>query len=184
LACPASLVHYQFEPVQTTKASVIGAINMLGLPKRTKSRILQASTSEVCGVSTSRKPCSTKKLRIDDTAARPVAGRRSAHHRDALLRRARRHMMVRRLAPHLAHVGKRLVKSPKVHLRDSGLLHALLGIGTVTELQDHWDRRCLLGGLRGRLRCRAGAHALSAFGGGRGLPETSGRFVKTCSVRD
>jgi UDP-glucuronate decarboxylase len=49
LACPASPVHYQFDPVQTTKTSVMGAINMLGLAKRTKARILQASTSEVYG---------------------------------------------------------------------------------------------------------------------------------------
>lgn len=49
LACPASPVHYQMDPVQTTKTSVIGAINMLGLAKRTKARILQASTSEVYG---------------------------------------------------------------------------------------------------------------------------------------
>lgn len=49
LACPASPVHYQFDPVQTTKTSVHGAINMLGLAKRVKSRILQASTSEVYG---------------------------------------------------------------------------------------------------------------------------------------
>ena len=49
LACPASPVHYQFDPVQTTKTSVIGAINMLGLAKRVKARILQASTSEVYG---------------------------------------------------------------------------------------------------------------------------------------
>ncbi len=49
LACPASPVHYQFDPVQTTKTSVIGAINMLGLAKRVKGRILQASTSEVYG---------------------------------------------------------------------------------------------------------------------------------------
>jgi UDP-glucuronate decarboxylase len=49
LACPASPVHYQFDPVQTTKTSVHGAINMLGLAKRLKSRILQASTSEVYG---------------------------------------------------------------------------------------------------------------------------------------
>ncbi len=49
LACPASPVHYQFDPVQTTKASVHGAINMLGLAKRVKARILQASTSEVYG---------------------------------------------------------------------------------------------------------------------------------------
>ncbi len=49
LACPASPVHYQHDPVQTTKTSVIGAINMLGLAKRLKARILQASTSEVYG---------------------------------------------------------------------------------------------------------------------------------------
>lgn len=49
LACPASPVHYQFDPVQTTKTSVVGAINMLGLAKRTRARILQASTSEVYG---------------------------------------------------------------------------------------------------------------------------------------
>ena len=49
LACPASPVHYQFDPVQTIKTSVHGAINMLGLAKRTKARILQASTSEVYG---------------------------------------------------------------------------------------------------------------------------------------
>ena len=49
LACPASPVHYQFDPVQTTKTSVHGAINMLGLAKRLRGRILQASTSEVYG---------------------------------------------------------------------------------------------------------------------------------------
>jgi len=49
LACPASPIHYQFDPVQTTKTSVMGAINMLGLAKRLKIRILQASTSEVYG---------------------------------------------------------------------------------------------------------------------------------------
>ena len=49
LACPASPVHYQFDPVQTTKTSVHGAINMLGLAKRLRARILQASTSEVYG---------------------------------------------------------------------------------------------------------------------------------------
>jgi UDP-glucuronate decarboxylase len=48
-ACPASPPHYQYDPVQTTKTSVHGAINMLGLAKRTKARILQASTSEVYG---------------------------------------------------------------------------------------------------------------------------------------
>jgi len=49
LACPASPMHYQFDPVQTTKTSVHGAINMLGLAKRTRAKILQASTSEVYG---------------------------------------------------------------------------------------------------------------------------------------
>jgi UDP-glucuronate decarboxylase len=49
LACPASPVHYQYDPVQTTKTSVLGAINMLGLAKRVGARILQASTSEIYG---------------------------------------------------------------------------------------------------------------------------------------
>lgn len=49
LACPASPIHYQFDPVQTTKTSVMGAINVLGLAKRTGARVLQASTSEVYG---------------------------------------------------------------------------------------------------------------------------------------
>jgi UDP-glucuronate decarboxylase len=49
MACPASPIHYQFDPVQTTKTSVHGAINMLGLAKRVKAKILQASTSEIYG---------------------------------------------------------------------------------------------------------------------------------------
>jgi UDP-glucuronate decarboxylase len=49
LACPASPIHYQYDPVQTTKTSVHGAINMLGLAKRTRAKIFQASTSEVYG---------------------------------------------------------------------------------------------------------------------------------------
>ena len=49
LACPASPIHYQYDPVQTTKTSVHGAINMLGLAKRTHAKIFQASTSEVYG---------------------------------------------------------------------------------------------------------------------------------------
>ena len=49
LACPASPIHYQHDPVQTTKTSVIGAINMLGLAKRTRAKIFQASTSEIYG---------------------------------------------------------------------------------------------------------------------------------------
>ena len=49
LACPASPIHYQFDPVQTTKVNVVGAINMLGLAKRVKAKVLQASTSEVYG---------------------------------------------------------------------------------------------------------------------------------------
>src|SRR3984957_7705485 len=49
LACPASPIHYQFDPVQTTKTSVSGSINMLGLANRLKAKIFQASTSEVYG---------------------------------------------------------------------------------------------------------------------------------------
>ena len=49
LACPASPIHYQFDPVQTTKTSVIGAINMLGLAKRLRAKVFQASTSEIYG---------------------------------------------------------------------------------------------------------------------------------------
>src|SRR5215216_6107447 len=49
MACPASPIHYQRDPVQTTKTSVLGAINMLGLAKRVKAKIFQASTSEVYG---------------------------------------------------------------------------------------------------------------------------------------
>jgi len=49
LACPASPIHYQFDPVQTTKTSVLGAINMLGLAKRVRARIFQSSTSEIYG---------------------------------------------------------------------------------------------------------------------------------------
>lgn len=49
LACPASPIHYQYNPIKTVKTSVMGAINMLGLAKRVKARILQASTSEVYG---------------------------------------------------------------------------------------------------------------------------------------
>ena len=49
LACPASPIHYQFDPVQTTKTSVVGAINVLGLAKRTRAKVFQASTSEVYG---------------------------------------------------------------------------------------------------------------------------------------
>ena len=49
LACPASPVHYQFDPVQTTKTSVVGAINVLGIARRVKAKVLQASTSEVYG---------------------------------------------------------------------------------------------------------------------------------------
>ena len=49
LACPASPIHYQYNPIKTVKTSVMGAINMLGLAKRVKAKILQASTSEVYG---------------------------------------------------------------------------------------------------------------------------------------
>lgn len=54
LACPASPIHYQYDPVQTTKTSVHGSINMLGLAKRVKARILQASTSGNCSYLTGK----------------------------------------------------------------------------------------------------------------------------------
>jgi UDP-glucuronate decarboxylase len=57
LACPASPIHYQRDPVQTTKTSVIGAINMLGLAKRTGAKVLQASTSEIYGDPTVHPQC-------------------------------------------------------------------------------------------------------------------------------
>jgi hypothetical protein len=79
LACPASPIHYQRDPVQTIKISVHGTINMLGLAKRTKTKILQASTSEGCA-SRSRAPstptapaCSQTDL--DDRLPAPPAGR-------------------------------------------------------------------------------------------------------------
>ena len=70
LACPASPIHYQFDPVHTTKTSVHGAINMLGLAKRTKARILQASTSEVygCLLYTSPSPRDRTRSRMPSSA--------------------------------------------------------------------------------------------------------------------
>ena len=58
LACPASPVHYQYNPVKTTKTSVIGALNMLGLAKRLNAKILQSSTSEVYGFYQRKPLCS------------------------------------------------------------------------------------------------------------------------------
>ena len=86
LACPASPVHYQFDPVQTTKTSVIGAINMLGLAKRTKARILQASTSEVYGDPTGAS--AARKLLGSREPDRPakLLRRRQALRRDVVLR--------------------------------------------------------------------------------------------------
>ena len=73
LACPASPVHYQFDPAQTTKTSVIGAINMLGLAKRLKVKVLQASTAEVYG-DPARPPTNGRILgqRQSNWFARPV----------------------------------------------------------------------------------------------------------------
>ena len=83
LACPASPIHYQHDPVQTTKTSVHGAINMLGLAKRLGCKILQASTSEVYGdpVGASRRPrtigaTSTRSARAPATTKASAAPRR------------------------------------------------------------------------------------------------------------
>ena len=75
LACPASPVHYQYDPVQTTKTCVHGAINMLGLAKRCRSKILQASTSEVYGSPQ------------DSSADRRLLGSCQSHRPTGLLRR-------------------------------------------------------------------------------------------------
>ncbi len=75
LACPASPIHYQLDPVQTTKTSVHGAINMLGLAKRTRARIFQASTSR--GLWRSR----------GSSADRRLSGQRQPHRPARLLRR-------------------------------------------------------------------------------------------------
>ena len=69
LACPASPVHYQFDPVQTTKVSVHGAINMLGLAKRVKAKILQASTFG--GLWRSQRSSSARKLLGQRQSYRP-----------------------------------------------------------------------------------------------------------------
>jgi UDP-glucuronate decarboxylase len=72
LACPASPIHYQFDPVQTTKTSVIGAINMLGLAKRVRARILQASTSEVYGDPEVHPQVESYRGNVDPTGPRSV----------------------------------------------------------------------------------------------------------------
>ena len=86
LACPASPVHYQHDPVQTTKTSVHGAINMLGLAKRVKAKIFQASTSEVYGdPHVHPADGGLSRQRQSDRPAR-LLRRRQALRRDAVLR--------------------------------------------------------------------------------------------------
>ena len=86
LACPASPIHYQFDPVQTTKTSVIGAINMLGLAKRTKARILQASTSEVYGDPSVHPQTEAYWGNVNPIGVRSLLRRGQAMRRDAVLR--------------------------------------------------------------------------------------------------
>ena len=74
MACPASPVHYQYNPVKTIKTNVMGALNMLGLAKRVKARILQASTSEVYGDP------------ADASPDRGLLGQRQLHRHPQLLR--------------------------------------------------------------------------------------------------
>src|SRR5215470_16698415 len=85
LACPASPIHYQHDPVQTTKTSVHGSINMLGLAKRTKARIFQASTSEVYGDPELHPERGLSRQRQSDRSAR-LLRRGQALRRDAVLR--------------------------------------------------------------------------------------------------
>jgi nucleoside-diphosphate-sugar epimerase len=86
LACPASPIHYQFDLVQTTKTSVIGAINMVGLAKRVGAKILQSSTSEVYGDPTVHPQ--TEDYRGERQPARPprLLRQRQALRRDPVLR--------------------------------------------------------------------------------------------------
>ena len=86
LACPASPVHYQFDPVQTTKTSVIGAINMLGLAKRVGAKILQASTSEVYGDPTVHPQTEDYRGNVNPLGPARLLRRGQALRRDAVLR--------------------------------------------------------------------------------------------------
>ena len=86
LACPASPIHYQFDPVQTTKTSVHGAINMLGLAKRVKAKILQASTSEVYGDPEVHPQTESYWGRVNPIGAAILLRRGQALRRDAVLR--------------------------------------------------------------------------------------------------
>ena len=86
LACPASPVHYQYDPVQTTKTSVIGAINMLGLAKRIGAKIVQASTSEVYGDPTVHPQTEDYRGNVNPMGAARVLRRGQALRRDAVLR--------------------------------------------------------------------------------------------------
>ena len=99
LACPASPIHYQHDPVQTTKTSVHGAINMLGLAKRLRARILQASTSEVYGdpnvnigatsIRSAPDPATTKANAARDPVLRLLAPAPAAHQGGAHLQHLR-----------------------------------------------------------------------------------------------
>ena len=86
LACPASPIHYQFDPVQTTKTSVIGAINMLGLAKRIGAKILQASTSEVYGDPTVHPQTEDYRGNVNPLGPRACYDEGQALRRDAVLR--------------------------------------------------------------------------------------------------
>ena len=86
LACPASPVHYQFDPVQTTKTSVVGAINMLGLAKRVKAKILQASTSEVYGDPTVHPQTEDYRGNVNPIGPARLLRRGQALRRNAVLR--------------------------------------------------------------------------------------------------
>lgn len=86
LACPASPVHYQYRPVQTTKTSVHGAINMLGLAKRLRAKILQASTSEVYGDPTEHPQTEEYWGNVNPIGPRALLRRRQEMRRNLVLR--------------------------------------------------------------------------------------------------
>ena len=122
LACPASPIHYQFDPVQTTKTSVHGAINMLGLAKRTKARILQASTSEVYGDPEVHPQPEAYWGRCQSDRIPQLLRRRKALRGDPLLRLSPPAQDAGQGDPHLQHL--RPAHAPERRARGQQLHHA------------------------------------------------------------
>ena len=104
LACPASPVHYQHDPVQTTKTSVHGAINMLGLAKRVRAKIFQASTSEVYGDPTVHPQVESYRGNVNPIGTARLLRRGQALRRDAVLRLSPPAQAAHQGGAHLQHL--------------------------------------------------------------------------------